>query len=129
MIPFVTFQRTCVCQDDGSPVSVFEFDTNSNPSKRNLYPIANNAMKKLRTTRHPDVLKFIDAVATDTTIYVMTERVRPLSSVLNNWSTKTSQEREDWLIWGLHRISVRRCGLPCIICINYGPTGSVVVSE
>jgi SCY1-like protein 1 len=88
-------------------VSVFEFDATSNPHKKKHLPLANNALKKLRTIRHPDVLKFVDAVTTDTTIYIMTERVRPLSSVLDGWSSKAVKDREAWLLWGLHRISVR----------------------
>ena len=86
---------------------MFEFDAASNPQKKKFLPLANNALKKLRTIRHPDVLKFIDAVTTDTTVYVMTERVRPLSSVLDKWSSKATKDRAAWLLWGLHRISVR----------------------
>ncbi|KAJ3526720.1 hypothetical protein NMY22_g10057 [Coprinellus aureogranulatus] len=92
-------------RDDGSPVSIFEFDF-TDPSKRNTKPLAINALRKLRTTRHPDVLKFMDAVESESNLYIMTERVRPLTSVLPSWASKTDQEREDWLLWGLHRISI-----------------------
>lgn len=67
-----------------------------------------NALRKLRTTRHPDVLKFMDAVETDTNVYIMTERVRPLQTALQAWTSRDAQEKEDWLLWGLHRISVRK---------------------
>lgn len=97
--PLTTFQ------DDGSPVSVFEYDFNDT-SKKNSKSFAQNSLRKLRTTRHPDVLKFMDVVETDSIIYIMTERVRPLSAVLPEYSGKSAQEREDWLLWGLHRISV-----------------------
>jgi SCY1-like protein 1 len=69
-------------------------------------PLAKNAVRKLRTTRHPDVLKFIDAVESDTVVYIVTERVKPLSTTLPAWSSRDAREREDWLLWGLHRISV-----------------------
>ncbi|KXN90149.1 N-terminal kinase-like protein [Leucoagaricus sp. SymC.cos] len=92
-------------REDGSPVSVFEYDF-SDPSRRNSKSFAQNALKKLRTTRHPDVLKFMDAVESDTSIYIMTERVQPLSSTLPTWAPRKAQEKEDWLLWGLHRISV-----------------------
>ncbi|KAG2045372.1 hypothetical protein BDR06DRAFT_1015750 [Suillus hirtellus] len=36
----------------------------------------------------------------------MTERVRPLPLALSQSSSNVPREREDWLIWGLHRISV-----------------------
>ncbi|CAK5281427.1 unnamed protein product [Mycena citricolor] len=90
-------------RDDGTQVSVFEYDCTA---RRGMLPIAKNALRKLRTTRHPDVLKFIDAVETETTIHIMTERVRPLQALLNSWSGRDAQEREDWLLWGLHRVSV-----------------------
>ncbi|KDR75324.1 hypothetical protein GALMADRAFT_226987 [Galerina marginata CBS 339.88] len=92
-------------RDDGSLVSVFEYDF-SDSSKKNFKPFAQNALRKLRTTRHPDILKFMDAVESDTSIYIMTERIRSLSSILPHYSSKSVQEREDWLLWGLHRISV-----------------------
>ena len=93
-------------QDDGSPISVFEFDGNQ-PGKRTYLPLAKNALRKLRTIRHPDVLKFLDAVETDTTVYIMTERVRPLAPAIQERASKSAQEKEDWLLWGIHRISVR----------------------
>ncbi|KAF7315272.1 Protein kinase domain-containing protein [Mycena indigotica] len=86
-------------RDDGSPVSVFEYDCST---RRAMLPLARNALRKLRTTRHPDVLKFLDAVETETTIHIMTERVRTLPDTLQAWTF----EREDWLVWGLHRVSV-----------------------
>ncbi|RDX48021.1 ARM repeat-containing protein [Lentinus brumalis] len=92
-------------RDDGTSVSVFEFDANT-PAKKNLLPLAKNGLRKLRTTRHPDVLKFMEVVETDTTIHIMTERVRPLGPAITEWQSKSVQEREAWLVWGLHRISV-----------------------
>ncbi|KAG7090905.1 hypothetical protein E1B28_009982 [Marasmius oreades] len=90
-------------RDDSSPVSVFEYDFSQ---RRDIAPLAKNALRKLRTIRHPDVLKFMDVVETDTTIHIMTERVRPLQSALQLWTSKSVREKEDWLLWGLHRISV-----------------------
>ena len=48
----------------------------------------------------------MDAVESESSIFIMTERVRPLFDVLPQYSTKKAQETEDWLLWGLHRISV-----------------------
>ncbi|KAH7923423.1 ARM repeat-containing protein [Leucogyrophana mollusca] len=92
-------------RDDSSPVSVFEYDL-IHPLNKSTIPLARNALRKLRTIRHPDVLKFMDVVETDSVIYIMTERVRPLPAALQTWSAKNAQEREDWLLWGLHRVSV-----------------------
>lgn len=75
---------------------------------KSTIPLAKNALRKLRTIRHPDVLKFMDVVESETAILIMTERVRPLSAALQVRESKSQQERQDWLLWGLHRISVRR---------------------
>ena len=91
-------------------MSVFEFEANT-PAKKNLLPLAKNSLRKLRTIRHPDVLKLMEVVETDTTIHIMTERVRPLGTAITEWQSKSAQEREAWLVWGLHRVSVRRTPL------------------
>ncbi|KAJ8455906.1 hypothetical protein ONZ45_g18842 [Pleurotus djamor] len=36
----------------------------------------------------------------------MTERIRPLRPALASRSGSSQQEKEDWLLWGLHRVSV-----------------------
>lgn len=100
LLHILTFPQ--LLQDDSSPVSVFEYDL-TDPTRKHL---AKNALRKLRTIRHPDVLKFMDATESDSIIYIMTERVRPLEPTLQAWALRKSQEREDWLIWGIHRISV-----------------------
>jgi hypothetical protein len=46
-----------VPQDDGSNCSIFSFDINANKSR---LPLARNALKKLRTLRHPGVIKVLD---------------------------------------------------------------------
>lgn len=46
-------------QDDSSKCSVFSFDINANRSR---LPLAKNALRKLRTMRHPGVVKVIDTV-------------------------------------------------------------------
>ncbi|KAF8320793.1 hypothetical protein DL93DRAFT_2073508 [Clavulina sp. PMI_390] len=92
-------------RDDSSPVSVFHFD-GSNPSRKNLLPLAKNALRKLRTIRHPDVLKFIDVVETETSIHIVTERVQPLGIAISAWSSKPAAAREEWLVWGLQRVAI-----------------------
>lgn len=86
-------------------MSVFEYDF-VHPLNKSTIPLAKNALRKLRTIRHPDVLKFMDVVESDSAILIMTERVRPLSAALQTWASKSQQERQDWLLWGLHRVSV-----------------------
>ena len=55
----------------------------------------------------------MDAIEADGTVYIMTERVRPLSAELPSWEAKPVNERQDWLTWGLHRITVRAAAHHC----------------
>ena len=48
----------------------------------------------------------MDAIEADGVVYIMTERVKPLSAELPLWEAKPVNERQDWLSWGLHRITV-----------------------
>ncbi|KAF8530473.1 armadillo-type protein [Hysterangium stoloniferum] len=89
-----------VKRDDSSLVSVFVFDA-GHSNKRSRLPLAKNALRKLRTIRHPDVLKFVDVVETETTIHIVTERVQPLVKALHN----SPQRKNDWIVWGLHRVA------------------------
>ncbi|KAI9453132.1 armadillo-type protein [Lactarius psammicola] len=89
-------------RDDGTSVSVFEFNSQK---WRNLLPVAQNALRRLRVTRHPDILKFMDAVEADGTIYIMTERVKPLSAELSSLESTSVKDKQDWILWGLHRIT------------------------
>lgn len=46
-------------QEDGSDCSIFSFDITT---ARSRLPLARNALKKLRTMRHPGVIKVLDTV-------------------------------------------------------------------
>ncbi|KAG1786797.1 uncharacterized protein HD556DRAFT_1247784, partial [Suillus plorans] len=85
---------------------LFEYDL-THPLNKSTIPLARNSLRKLRTIRHPDVLRYIDVVESDSAICITTERVRPLPLALSQSSSNVPREREDWLIWGLHQISVR----------------------
>lgn len=60
-------------------------------------------------------LRYIDSLETETHIYIATERVRPLSSVLSDWKSSTSSlipnpthrktAQNEWLAWGLKSLS------------------------
>lgn len=72
----------------------------------------------------------MDAIESDTSILIMTERVRPLSSTLPSWASRKAQEKEDWLLWGLHRISVALTFLndPCASTHGRISTHSIFIS-
>ncbi|KAI1113948.1 armadillo-type protein [Nemania sp. NC0429] len=82
---------------DGSDCSIFSFDVAANRSR---LPLAKNALKKLRTMRHPGVVKVLDAVETDSYIYIATERLVPL-----RWHVKRKSLSPETIKWGLYSIA------------------------
>ncbi|KAL9941029.1 hypothetical protein V8E36_000517 [Tilletia maclaganii] len=93
-------------RDDSSAVSVLVFDSLKpiNNPRKSLLPLAKNALRKLRTMRHPDVLRLIDSVETPTAIYVAVEPVRPLRSLLDELAGK-EDIRSEWVTWGLSKLT------------------------
>ncbi|RAH81445.1 ARM repeat-containing protein [Aspergillus japonicus CBS 114.51] len=84
-------------RDDGSPCSVFTFDIAANKSR---LPLARNAVRKSRTLRHPGVIKVLDTIETDANLYIVTERVVPLS-----WHVKRRSLSEETAKWGLYAVA------------------------
>lgn len=58
-----------------------------------------NAVKKLRTMKHPGVLRYIDSIELDDSVIVVTEPVKPIFEVLEEM-----REYDDWIAWGLNNI-------------------------
>jgi len=67
------------------------------PDRRNLVPLAKNALRKLRALRHPNILKFLDGAETDSTVWIVTEHVRPLVSDM----TSAKGVAEESKVYGL----------------------------
>ncbi|KAH8671494.1 armadillo-type protein [Xylariales sp. PMI_506] len=84
-------------REDGSNCSIFSFDITANKSSATL---AKNALKKLRTMRHPGVIKVLDTVETETYIYIATERVTPL-----RWNVKRKSLSPETIKWGLYSVA------------------------
>ncbi|PHH59976.1 hypothetical protein CDD81_2335 [Ophiocordyceps australis] len=84
-------------REDGSDCSIFAFDI---PANKGRLPLAKNALKKLRTMRHPGVIKVLDTVETDNYIYIATERVVPL-----RWHVRRKSLSPETMKWGLHNIA------------------------
>ncbi|KAG7289669.1 hypothetical protein NEMBOFW57_006044 [Staphylotrichum longicolle] len=84
-------------REDGSNCSIFSFDISAN---RSALPLARNALKKLRTLRHPGVIKVLDTVESDSYIYIATERVVPL-----RWHVKRKSLSPETTKWGLYNIA------------------------
>ncbi|KAL9476574.1 hypothetical protein ACSS6W_006415 [Trichoderma asperelloides] len=84
-------------REDGSNCSIFSFDITA---KKSQLPLAKNALRKLRTLRHPGVIKVLDTVETDTYIYIATERVVPL-----RWHVKRKSLSPETIKWGIYTVA------------------------
>ncbi|KIX95953.1 uncharacterized protein Z520_08208 [Fonsecaea multimorphosa CBS 102226] len=84
-------------KDDNSPCCLFNFDIQANKA---LVPLAKNAARKLRTIRHPGVIRVIDVIENDTNIYIITEKVTPLA-----WHIRRKSLSEETIKWGLYSVS------------------------
>ncbi|KAG1472756.1 hypothetical protein G6F56_001345 [Rhizopus delemar] len=82
--------------EDGSEVSIFVFDCVKNKDRVLL---ARNAFKRLRTMRHPDMLRYLDGIETEQSIMFVTDPVEPLSNQLNQDPDK------NLVIWGLYKVA------------------------
>ncbi|KAL7799000.1 ARM repeat-containing protein [Trichoderma ceciliae] len=84
-------------REDGSNCSIFSFDITA---KKSQLPLAKNALRKLRTLRHPGVIKVLETVETDTYIYIATERVIPL-----RWHVRRKSLSPETIKWGLYTVA------------------------
>ncbi|KAK0164096.1 hypothetical protein PV328_002760 [Microctonus aethiopoides] len=85
-------------------VSVFVFDIKSGGETQ--LEIARNAVKRLKTLRHPSILTYVDSLETDKIIYLATERVEPLHSrLLKKIDIGEGVKKELYFSWGIFQIT------------------------
>ena len=95
-------------KEDGAPVSVFKFVCNDVHKERVRVEVARNGAKRLKTTRHPNILMLKDSLEVEEgdklTIYVVTESVMPLEEHLKDLPTSTSQ-RDEYYALGIRQVA------------------------
>lgn len=64
--------------------------------KPNVTAALRNAVRRLKTIRHPHIVKYLSSAETDTEILIATERVYPLVNQLQE--VKQSSEAILWLL-------------------------------
>eukprot|EP00127_Corallochytrium_limacisporum_P000650 Clim_evm49s22 gene=Clim_evmTU49s22 len=84
-------------KSNSEPLSIFIFNKQEYPEQ---IPVAQNALKRSKTVRHPGFVKLIYGEETDKLIYIATEPVRPLTAEFENVQANT-----DGLTWGLYQIT------------------------
>jgi hypothetical protein len=85
-------------REDGSAVTVFVHDRSVHGSA--YYQLAQNAVKRLKTLRHPGILKYIESLDMDPYVYLVTEPVTPLDGHVD----ELRQRNRESLSWGLASI-------------------------
>ena len=88
------------------PVSIFVCDATSATSVQ--LDLARNMARKLRTTRHPYILKFLESAEHQGSVYIVVERVKPLTCVLQERKAagKLDPSYYEWIVWGLSLIHI-----------------------
>lgn len=92
-----------VRRSDGQRVSIFIFDAHRPSHDARHLPLAKNAARRLRTVRHPDVLRFLDSHETASAVYIASEHVVPVSRMLS--ASAADVAHTEWIGWGLSRIA------------------------
>lgn len=95
-------------KNSGDEVSVFVYDIKSGTDVK--LELAKASVKKLKTLRHPSILQFLDSLETDKVLYVATEYVEPLGTLIDHLDMELPQ-RSLYLAWGIFQITV------CHFCI------------
>lgn len=83
-------------KDDNSVCSILTFEVSKAPT---LLPLARNYHSKLRSLKHPGVVKFLDSLENDSYIYIATERIEPLHYTL------LKNPDRDFINWGLYSVA------------------------
>ncbi|XP_074630282.1 N-terminal kinase-like protein [Acropora palmata] len=84
---------------NGESVSIFVHDVKT--SSEDKIQTAKLALRRLKTLRHPNILRYIDGLESEMVIYLVTEPVRPLDVQLND-----GESSDVAISWGLHQITV-----------------------
>ena len=93
-------------------------------------PAAKNAIKRMKTLRHPNILMFQDGVENDKAVFIATERVQPLYNYLRE-SKESDSQKQNEIAWGLYQIATALNFLnnDCKIVHNNVCMSSIVVNR
>ncbi|KAJ1996349.1 Nuclear aminoacylation-dependent tRNA export pathway component [Coemansia spiralis] len=83
--------------DGKKEATVFVFDKLKGPS---YTIVAQNALKRMRTLRHPGILRYLEGTETADAIYIATESITPLPFALDEGNCDDELKR-----WGIYKIA------------------------
>ncbi|PWN31506.1 ARM repeat-containing protein, partial [Meira miltonrushii] len=100
--------HSAIRKEDGMPCSMLIFDSQQSShsnSKKSLLPLARNALRRLRTTRHPDVIRLLNSAETPSGVFIAVEHIRPLGKILAEMSNHGASGSNEWVGWGLSKVT------------------------
>ena len=92
-------------QNDSTLVSIFVMDQTRASREQNI--MAQNAVKKMRSIRHPYLVKFLEVGESQGAIYLVVEHVEPLVNRLAALSKGSGRDPStpSWIAWGLGHVA------------------------
>lgn len=88
----------------GEPLSIFRFDIRE-PSSPQVDK-AKQSLKRIKTLRHPSILKYVDSSETEKSICIVTEAVVPLAEYLEEAASNyTPAQREFSISYGILHVA------------------------
>jgi SCY1-like protein 1 len=117
-----------VHKESGEHVSIFVYKKSDGDA--NKLALAQNAVRRWKTLRHPYTLQCIEAIEGDNAIYVATKRVRPLCDVIAR-ERQSLAKYPSALVWGLFRLATALQFVNCQASMRHGSvfSSSIFVSE
>eukprot|EP00670_Eutreptiella_braarudii_P013965 CAMPEP_0174341384 /NCGR_PEP_ID=MMETSP0810-20121108/25397_1 /TAXON_ID=73025 ORGANISM="Eutreptiella gymnastica-like, Strain CCMP1594" /NCGR_SAMPLE_ID=MMETSP0810 /ASSEMBLY_ACC=CAM_ASM_000659 /LENGTH=538 /DNA_ID=CAMNT_0015463045 /DNA_START=43 /DNA_END=1656 /DNA_ORIENTATION=+ len=88
---------------DKTEATVFHYEIKPNSSPEAI-ELCKNCVKRSRTLMLPTVLKYIDGHETPTGIYMVTEPVKPLHTVLMEMEEEGEGKMKEFTSWGLYSV-------------------------
>lgn len=86
-----------------TPVTIFEFLARDPVAQYNgVEPLARNCFKKLKLIKFPGIISIVDFIESDTHVYIVTERVTPLTHYLTENAGKVLADAK---LYGIHGIA------------------------
>lgn len=87
-------------------LSIFRFDKAPDSSNSVILEQAKQSLKRIKTLRHPSILKYVDSIETEKSICIVTEAIIPLADYLNDASEKfTTAQKEFSIAYGLVNVA------------------------
>ncbi|CAN8076992.1 unnamed protein product [Agarophyton chilense] len=92
-------------KESGDPALVLHFDaSNTRPTHAQKQGLVKTGLMRLKTLRHPDVLKYITSVeGSDGATYIAVEDSTPLATILANSPSKLDSESVQWGLFTISR--------------------------